>query len=238
MRNRKIFALISIILILSLIFVGCSKKSNTEKNNKIELENDTKNIELEDEKEEESIIRVENEESSATENKESPKSTTKEKSSKPSTTNTTEVKKEKEATSKTEKGSKDVQSKDSTSTPVVNKKPTVTITIVGPEDVGTILGLTEVELNDGDMVFDILNRVVKDKGIQMEYKGRKSSVYIRGIHNVYEFDRGPESGWVYRVNGKVPQVSCGAYKLKDGDKIEWLYTTNLGKEFGAPGGGK
>ncbi|QQY80150.1 uncharacterized protein DUF4430 [Keratinibaculum paraultunense] len=230
MKNRKIFVLISLILILSLIFVGCSKKSNTEKNNKIELKESTKNVEVEDEEKEENTIEVENEESSATEDKESPKSTTKEESSKPSTTNTTEVKKEKEATSKTEK--------DSTSTPVVNKKPTVTITIVGPEDVGTILGLTEVELNDGDTVFDVLKRVVKDKGIQMEYKGRKSSVYIRGIHNIYEFDRGPESGWVYRVNGKVPQVSCGAYKLKDGDKIEWLYTTNLGKEFGAPGGGK
>lgn len=128
------------------------------------------------------------------------------------------------------------QSKDNNktnSTAKDNKKPTVTISIVGPKDVGTILESTKVEIEDDFTVFDALKKVTKDKKIQMEFSGRKSNVYIQGINNIYEFDNGPESGWVYRVNGDVYQGGCGGYSIKENDNIEWLYTTDLGKEFGA-----
>lgn len=116
------------------------------------------------------------------------------------------------------------------------KKPRVTISIEGPEDAGTILGETEVDLEEGDTVFDILAQVVKDKKIQMDYMGRKSSVYIQGIDNIYEFDYGAESGWIFRVNGEVSQISSSSHKLEDGDIIEWLYTVKLGKEYSDGGG--
>ena len=233
MRNRKLFILISLILISSLIFVGCGKNSKVEEK---EIENEKIVVEEEkdiDEKNMNETEEVDVEEDNSTDTPEtidSEKDNEKQDSSQSSKTTS------KEKTTKEVKESK--ETKEESSDIAEKASPSVTIIIIGPEDVGTILDTTEVELKDGDTVFDILKQVVKDNSIQMEYKGRKSSVYVQGIHNIYEFDKGPESGWVYRVNGEISQVSCGTHKLNDGDKIEWLYTTDLGREFGAPGGGK
>ena len=53
------------------------------------------------------------------------------------------------------------------------------------------------------------------------------NVYIRGINNVYEFDFGELSGWIYLVNGKQPPVGAGNYIPKDTDVIEWIYTLDI-----------
>ncbi|MCM1544899.1 MAG: DUF4430 domain-containing protein [Ruminococcus sp.] len=99
---------------------------------------------------------------------------------------------------------------------------------------GTILSETEYVLREGDTVFDILDRAVRYNKIQMEYQGadvnKFGSVYIQGIHYLYEFSCGPLSGWMYRVNGKYPNYGCSKYKLKDGDIVEWVYTCDLGKD--------
>ena len=55
------------------------------------------------------------------------------------------------------------------------------------------------------------------------------SVYISGINNLDEFDCGGESGWLYYVNGKKPNVSCDSTKLKDGDKVVFSYTCSYNK---------
>ena len=74
---------------------------------------------------------------------------------------------------------------------------------------------------------------MKDKKIQMEYTGKGESVYVEGINNLYEFDKGSTSGWMYNVNGTYPNKSAGAYILKAGDTVEWRYTLDLGKDLGA-----
>ena len=58
------------------------------------------------------------------------------------------------------------------------------------------------------------------------------SVYIEGIANLYEFDCGGNSGWMYCVNGFFPSYGCSKYEVKDGDVIEWKYTCNLGYDVG------
>lgn len=68
--------------------------------------------------------------------------------------------------------------------------------------------------------------------ILIDSKGTSSSVYIAGINNIYELEFGDLSGWVYHVNGITPSVGCGEYTVKDGDKIEWLYTCDLGRDLG------
>lgn len=60
-----------------------------------------------------------------------------------------------------------------------------------------------------------------------------NSAYIEGINNLYEFDCGEGSGWVYSVNGVYPNYGCSNYKVKPGDSIEWHYTCNYGKDVGA-----
>ena len=59
-----------------------------------------------------------------------------------------------------------------------------------------------------------------------------NSAYIEGIHNLYEFDVGELSGWMYSVNGWYPNYGCSRYALKDGDVVEWRYTCDLGFDVG------
>ena len=72
----------------------------------------------------------------------------------------------------------------------------------------------------------------------MEASFTANSAYIEGIDNIYEFSCGELSGWMYRVNGEYAQVSCSDYKVKDGDKIQWSYTCDLGEDIKAKAGGE
>ncbi|MEN2766878.1 DUF4430 domain-containing protein [Ornithinibacillus xuwenensis] len=93
---------------------------------------------------------------------------------------------------------------------------------------------TEMEVFEGDTVLDALIRITQEKKIQMDYRGGQgASAYVEGIANVYEFDRGQGSGWMYRVNGIFPDRSAGIVPLLPGDRVEWLYTTDLGRDLGA-----
>ena len=102
-----------------------------------------------------------------------------------------------------------------------------------PED-GWILEPTEVVFYDGESVFHVLKRTCKQMGIHMEFENTPiyNSAYIEGIHNLYEFDVGDLSGWMYSVNGWYPNYGCSRYALKDGDVVEWRYTCDLGFDVG------
>ena len=101
---------------------------------------------------------------------------------------------------------------------------------------GGIRPPTEYVLRPGDTVFDLLDRAVRYNKIQMEYQGADQnsfgSVYVQGIHYLYEFSCGPLSGWMYRVDGEFPNYGCSKYELKDGQVIEWVYTCDLGRDVG------
>lgn len=99
---------------------------------------------------------------------------------------------------------------------------------------GVILATTTVAFYEGESVFDVLQRVCKEKGIHLEASWTPiyNSAYIEGIHNLYEFDCGDLSGWMYRVNGWYPNYGCSRYQLKDGDTVEWRFTCDLGNDIG------
>ena len=102
-----------------------------------------------------------------------------------------------------------------------------------PED-GWILKPMTVTFYEGESVFNVLQRTCKQQKIHMEFTNTPiyNSAYIEGIHNLYEFDVGNLSGWMYKVNGWFPNYGCSRYQLKDGDVIEWVYTCDLGKDVG------
>ena len=97
---------------------------------------------------------------------------------------------------------------------------------------GVILAETEIILDEGSTAYDQLVAAVKEYSIQMVNNGSSRQAYIAGINYLYEFDYGELSGWMFAVNGEFASVGCGEYKLKEGDRVEWLYTTNLGKDLG------
>lgn len=100
-----------------------------------------------------------------------------------------------------------------------------------PQD-GWIIKPEKIEVDDGESVFDILVRVCKDKNIHMEYSWTPiyNSAYIEGIANIYEYDCGDQSGWIYKVNDWAPNYGCSRYVVSSNDVIEWKYTCDLGKD--------
>ena len=97
---------------------------------------------------------------------------------------------------------------------------------------GTILAKTKVEFQEGDTVFDVLCRIRDTYKIHVSYRGTNGAQYVDGINNLYEFDGGRWSGWMYCVNDWYPNYGCGQYAVKNGDVIEWNYTCNLGRDLG------
>ena len=100
---------------------------------------------------------------------------------------------------------------------------------------GTVLAATTVSFTDGETVFDVLKRACEQNGIQLEYSYTPlyESYYVEGIHHLYEFDCGSESGWMFKVNGWFPNYGCSAYTLSQGDSIVWCYTCHgLGADVG------
>lgn len=102
-----------------------------------------------------------------------------------------------------------------------------------PSD-GVILAETKVELEEGDTVYDILQRETRSRKIQMESAESPlyESQYIEGIGNLYELDCGELSGWMYKVGDTFPRMGCSKYEAEAGDRIQWIYSCNLGKDIG------
>ena len=95
----------------------------------------------------------------------------------------------------------------------------------------TYLPKTSYDFVSGETVYSLLTK----SGLRYEakYYGMYGGYYVQKIEGLGEFDKGAKSGWMYRVNGVYPEVSCSEYKLRAGDDVEWLYTTDLGKDIGA-----
>ena len=108
-----------------------------------------------------------------------------------------------------------------------------------PED-GVIFAAATVTVYEGESVFNVLQREMRRAKIHMEFVNTPiyNSAYIEGINNLYEFDGGELSGWMYSVTPSdtgqrwFPNYGCSRYQLKAGDVIEWIYTCDLGRDIG------
>jgi hypothetical protein len=94
-----------------------------------------------------------------------------------------------------------------------------------PEN-GILLEKTKVTVKKNTTAYQILAQVCKAKKIALdaEYTPLYGSYYVKGIGHLYEMDAGDMSGWLYMVNGTVPDVGASAYELSDGDTVLWGYT--------------
>lgn len=99
---------------------------------------------------------------------------------------------------------------------------------------GVLLAQVQVPLEEGETAFSLLQRQAQANGIHLEvsYTPGTGSAYVEGIGNLYEFDCGQLSGWLYLVNGVSPSVSCSDCLLSDGDRVEWVYTCDMGQDLG------
>lgn len=144
----------------------------------------------------------------------------------------TDATKKETANNQQKKAAKPAEVEEQTKNSEKPKKDTVTVMIkISSNEVP--LSPTVVEIEPGDTVLDVFYRVTRTYKIQQSVRGSGTNAYIEGIANVYEFDRGSGSGWMYRVNGIFPDRGVGAVPVQNGDRIDFLYTLNLGKDLNA-----
>jgi len=97
---------------------------------------------------------------------------------------------------------------------------------------GVILPVTAFEIEDGDTVYDLLRLASRRYGVRVASRGTGAMIYVEGIAQLFEFDGGPLSGWMYSVNDWYPNFGAGGYLLSPGDRVEWNFTTDLGQDLG------
>lgn len=90
---------------------------------------------------------------------------------------------------------------------------------------GVIFSDANVQFTEGESVMKVLKRALKSQKTVCQIT---SGGYIVSIGGLAEKDCGETSGWLYRVNGELPNVSCKYYTLQAGDRVEFIYTCRMG----------
>ncbi len=119
------------------------------------------------------------------------------------------------------------------------KQPTATATLDPATKIVVSVRTLEKELYhfelaraEGDTALSVLQRGAKDANIAVALTGSDDMAYVSGIGGLKEKDQGDKSGWVFRVNEQFGMTSAGATVLKDGDKVEFLYSLDWGADWG------
>ena len=99
-------------------------------------------------------------------------------------------------------------------------KQTVSVQVIG---VNSTMMQGNIEVNSSSTAYSVLRELAKQNGKSISTKRFGSTVYVSGIDGLKEFDHGPSSGWMYKVNGTPPNIGAGAYRLKAGDQVIWYY---------------
>ncbi len=87
---------------------------------------------------------------------------------------------------------------------------------------GEILS-ANVTMMPNQSVYDALVKATQAAGVELGARNSNFGTYVYEIDNLREKDAGPNSGWMYSVNGVVPPKSAAAYYPKEGDTIQWFY---------------
>ena len=148
--------------------------------------------------------------------------------------------------------------------PQEDEKITVYFTLLGDEDhtdtdeggpthgerlggLDTWIPRTSYTVDVNTTLEDVFTMALDAAGI--EFKGNRdnpyNSIYISGIQSpetgdwIEEFTNGPNSGWMYTVNGTHPDVGLSQWFLSNGENIIFHYTDDYTKEEGSEhwGGG-
>ncbi|MFC4282872.1 DUF4430 domain-containing protein [Catenibacterium sp. GCM10023432] len=203
-----------------------TKKKDTSKKEETKQE-ETKQIESQEESKKTDTKSSDSSSKQETKKQEIKKTETKSASSKQDTKKTeTKSSSTKHETKKTETNTS--SSKHETSAPQHVETPkqdtpvkqTVSIKVIG---LNTTMMQGNIEVNSASTAYSVLRELAKQNGKSISTKGFGSTVYVSGIDGLKEFDHGPSSGWMYKVNGTPPNIGAGAYKVKAGDTVIWYY---------------
>ncbi len=77
-------------------------------------------------------------------------------------------------------------------------------------------------------VLDLFTKAVSGK-----YSYVNKGNYISSVNGLAEFTNGKNSGWMYTLNGRHPNLGVAEQKLSNGDSVVFHYTDNYTKERGS-----
>ncbi len=102
---------------------------------------------------------------------------------------------------------------------------------------------TKVTINNNMTVYDVFSQVLTQNGIKWDGSANNqySTMYISGIRipgsdvTLSELTNGPNSGWMYTLNGVHPNLGVAQQFLNSGDEIIFHYTDDWTKETDTKG---
>ncbi len=102
-----------------------------------------------------------------------------------------------------------------------------------------IVKSVQIPIQNNEKASLVLDRVLKSNNIEYQNTGSlENAFYLATIKTngewLGEFDHGFLSGWMYSINGVMPNVGMADYYLKDGDVFRLHYTAkNYGEDINA-----
>lgn len=112
----------------------------------------------------------------------------------------------------------------------------ITVTVSIQADTEMWMNNKSVTVKEGSTVYHAFVKALEGSGITQI--GAENG-YVRSLtkdgKTLGEFTKGENSGWLYKVNGILPNVGLTSYEIGDGDTILWYYTTDYTKDPDAGG---
>ncbi len=111
----------------------------------------------------------------------------------------------------------------------------ITVSFTIKSDTGYWMNNKTVTIPGEDaMVYHAFVKALEGSGISQvgAADGYVSSMTYNG-RELAEFTNGPNSGWLYKVNGALPDVGLTDYAIEDGDAITFYYTNDWTKDSSA-----
>ena len=111
--------------------------------------------------------------------------------------------------------------------------------VSGHDEYVTWIETTEYNMPAGSTIYDLFIKAIDDfdlnqKGASKNYVESIQAPDILGGYWIGEFDNGPNSGWMYTINGYHPGYGLKEQDLEDGDEVIWHYVDDYTLEERKP----
>jgi len=119
----------------------------------------------------------------------------------------------------------------------VVENPAVTFSLTGLDGEVWITSRS-ADMAEGSTAYDVFAQALAAHRIEFVARaGYISAIARPDGHMLSEFENDNRSGWLYKVNGAIPNQYLSQYTLQDGDVIEVFYTRDYTVDSGYPAPG-
>ena len=89
-----------------------------------------------------------------------------------------------------------------------------------------------VRVAEGATAEQAIRSAADSAGLSLDIKDGYLRAITRNGETLGQYNEGPNSGWLYKVNGKAPNVGIADYPLNGGETVTVYYTADYTKESG------